>query len=153
VSEPVLLKFMNKKAFTLVEVMVSLSIFSLLFLFALSMEMTNIKIKKYNEDTRINLNFYEALKNNLMNNSSYNSLKAYSGKTVYLEKEKMNLSFLKDNYYKISDFFSALKPEVKPYIEIQVIDSSPVLKLILKMYLTLNGNEENIDYEFYRGDY
>lgn len=144
---------MNKKAFTLVEVMVSLSIFSLLFLFALSMEMTNIKMKKYNEDMRINLNFYDALKNDLMNNSLYTSLKAYSGKTVYLEKEKMNLTFLKENYNKISDCFSIPLPDVKPYIELQVIDSSPVLKLILKMHLAMNDNEENIDYEFYKGDY
>lgn len=144
---------MNKKAFTLVEVMVSLSIFSMLFLFLLTIEMSNIKIKKYNEATRIYLNFYDALKNDLLMNSTYSTLKNHSSKTVYLEQDKMNLEFLKNNSLNISETFTDEMPQSSSYIELQVSDMSPVLKLTLKMYTLINSKEAVSICEFYKGDY
>lgn len=143
---------MSNKGFTLIEVMVSLSIFSMLFLFALTIQIDNAKIKGYNNKLNENINFYEALKNDLIGNISFSKLKVYTGKTIYLDKEEMNLKFLKDNYDKIIDSFSE-EAKTTDFIELQVIDSAPVLKLELRMQINYNADTENMDFEFYKGDY
>ncbi|MCJ7689247.1 MAG: prepilin-type N-terminal cleavage/methylation domain-containing protein, partial [Clostridiaceae bacterium] len=69
-----MLKSMSKKGFTLVEVICSLSIFSIIFISVMSFDITSSKMKKTIKITNNNVFKMETLKNNIIYSMTFEEL-------------------------------------------------------------------------------
>jgi prepilin-type N-terminal cleavage/methylation domain len=141
----------NKKGFTLIEVMFSVAIFSVLFLSALSFTLNNIRLKKYNDEIRKNRMYLETLNNIMLYNTDYATLENLKNEgRVYINSQYILVDTLK-----VSDFNSimSLSPESqKPNVKI-VFEGNEVLHIVIELYCNILGKDETLKCEFHKGNY
>jgi prepilin-type N-terminal cleavage/methylation domain-containing protein len=139
------------KAFTIIEVLCSISIFSLLFLFLVSMELGKLKIAKYNEKLRDNIYIIEILKNRILVNEDFNTLNSLNKDTLYyIENADMKGEVIKTiNFNNLSMTNSSLQGS---YISIKISGNS-VLMIELNLHYISFGKENVIKCSFYKGNY
>lgn len=146
-----LLKLKIKKGISLIEVMCSITIFSVMFLALISMQVDNTKLKKANSDIHNYSLFMEEIKNNLIYNCSYFELQKLGEEhRCYISKENIEVGLLKER--DINSLFIEEKPIEKPYVEIYV-EQGKVLRINLKLYIKAKDNEEVMECEIYKGSY
>jgi len=144
-------KFKTKSAFTLVEVMCSIGIFSLLFITALTIELNAIKIRKYNKDICETSILIEALKNNIIGNTTYNELKSLKeSNKIYINKEFLKLSKLK--VYKVYDATSVSIDNSEEYVKLNLAEGT-VIEVEIELHTKNNNIEEVTKCKVYKGNY
>lgn len=144
-------KLNHKKGFTLIEVLCSITVFSILFMAALSIEINSLKIKKLNSELYSYSLFMEEIKNIMIYNCSYNKLQKLSLENkYYISKENMQIGKIKEKG--IEGLFQQVLPSEKPYL-VMIVEGDKVLKAKLKLYIKYLNSEKIMECEFYKGKY
>lgn len=172
-----MLKSLNKKGFTLVEVLCSLAVFSVISICMMFFDVASLNMKKNIKTMDNNIIIMEALKNNIIYSMTYEELeKLKTDKKLYINKENMTFDKIKmgandvfsveqpthDPYIKLtlSKPESELEPKVEPEIEPE-IEPKHIPKLAPKVYkVTLSLYSSNhpkgtlmLQCSCYKGDY
>lgn len=144
-------KISVKRGFTLIEVLCSITVLSILFMTALSIQLNSVKIKKYNKDLYNSILIMEHIKNDIIYNCSYDEI-------VYLNNmNKRYISCSGLNFYSIKgnnllDLVSEAVPDKEPYIVLSISEGE-VLKVNLQFYKNIYGRIKVQECEFYKGNY
>ncbi len=142
---------LNTKGFTLVEVMVSLSIFTLLSFFSFSMMFSSLRLAQSNERQSENLAALEALKCIMTYNFSYEEvMELKNDNRIYLDLQDFPYEYFKDQ--RLKEAFSSQMPDSGEYISLDIKEGS-VLVVNLSMHYKFNNREEICKTEFYKGYY
>lgn len=146
-----MLKLRAKKGLTLIEVLCSITVFSLMMLLIISIQLSNIKIKKYSNDIYNYSIFMEELKNVIINNTSYDELKNISLENkYYISKENIKIEKIRE--MGIDNIFVSNIKKQEPYLVIN-IGGDEVLKVRLELHVKLLRKEKIMECEFYKGTY
>lgn len=141
----------NKKGFTLVEVMIGVVIFTIMFLAYISLYSSFMKLKIYNDKINDYRLCVETVRNRMLCDFTYEELiELRNDGRIYVNKTCMNFQKLKNGI--ISDIFNREVETEELYIK-AVIEGEEVLKVELQFTAKIFKREENIIYEFYKGSY
>ncbi|MCT8976047.1 type II secretion system GspH family protein [Clostridium sp. CX1] len=141
----------TKKGFTIVEVLCSITIFSILFMTSLTIVLDSLKLKKYSSKTEQYSMFMEELKNNMIYNTSYKDLQSLNGEgKYYVTEEKIDKGNIKET--SIKNMFTNSRPLKEPYLVLR-IEEGNVLKVNLKLYIKQFNRLRIMECEFYKGKY
>lgn len=141
----------NKKGYTLLEVLLSLTIISLLINSIMLVLITTMKVHTENKNKQEYVYFMEALSKEIEWNWSYDDITGFNNQyNLYIDKEHMNLGILKYNNPK--EIFSDTMPMEQPYIEIAVINGDILTFQVNLYYKTLN-KQNTMSMTFYKGRY
>ncbi|MCM8711028.1 type II secretion system GspH family protein [Clostridium sp. SYSU_GA19001] len=146
-----MLKSNKKSGFTIIEVLCALSIFSILFNCIMCIQLNNMKLKKYNKELSSFLYVLEAVKKEIIFNSTYSSIKNLNNNgRKYIRKDKLTIDNIKT--LKLEEIFDVDKENDDSYLVMKITDGE-VLKIELELYVKINNREEKIKCEFYKGNY
>lgn len=139
----------KRKGFTIIEVMCSIGVFSILFLSAMSIYLSTIKMRVYNDEMAKNTAYLENVKNEIISNISCDEIKDLSeaGK-VFLNSENFNQNVLSNS--NISELFSNENKLEMPYIQISAEDGE-LQYIKIKMYTKILDKVRILNCEFYKG--
>lgn len=91
---------LNKKAFSLIEVLCAVSVFLIFITFALSIFNKSIKVKTYNNYYKESIHFIEAVKMTLLYNSSLEEINKIKDKEdIVIHKKDMNIDSVKNKSF------------------------------------------------------
>lgn len=137
----------TKKGFTILEVILSLSIFAMMSSFALSLMIDSKKLEKNYIQLNTNISFLEGIKSVMASSFSYNDiLTLKSENRLYISSENMDYESLKDNRTK--SIFTRYEPEHFPYIYVSIEGDK-----VIKATLNLKTGDESYKAEVYKGRY
>lgn len=140
-----------RKGFTLIEVLCSVTIFSILFMTAVSIQLNSFKIKRYNKDLYKSNLIMEYVKNNIIYNCSYDEVLYLNNKDKkYINCANLDFENIKDD--NLVNVFSDVLPNKKPYIVLSV-SGREILKVNLQFYEDICGVTKVQECEFYKGNY
>lgn len=141
----------KKKGFTLVEVLCSITLFAVLFMITLTMQLQALKVEKYNKQINKDALLMEEIKNIMIYNATYDELKRLKVENRhYMDTE--GIDFDKLTGKEIMNMFVETKPSKEPYLEINIEDGK-VLKINFKFYGKGIDNTTIMECEFYKGKY
>ncbi|MEY7999436.1 type II secretion system protein [Clostridium sp. Mt-5] len=144
-------KVMVNKGFTLIEVLCSITVFSLLFMTALFIQLDTVKVKKYNEGVSSCTLIMEYVKNNIIYNFSREDiLDLYKNGRIYINCNEIKFEDIEE--IEAGNLFSDVKPMKEPYIVLNVMENN-VLKINLQLYRKTYGKIKVDECEFYKGNY
>ncbi|WP_368487846.1 prepilin-type N-terminal cleavage/methylation domain-containing protein [Clostridium sp. BJN0013] len=144
-------RILVKKGFTLIEVLCSITVFSILFMTAISIQLNSFKVKKYNKDLYNSILIMEYVKNNIIYNCSYDEILYLNNMNKkYINCNDLNFESIKDD--NLVDLFSDVIPGKEPYIVLDV-SGKEVLKVNLQFYENMYGSIKVQECEFYKGNY
>jgi prepilin-type N-terminal cleavage/methylation domain-containing protein len=130
------------RGFTLIEVIVSLGIFALIFSGALAVKLSEAKLANWNKATRESLTFLEAVRGTMAYSMTYNEiLELKNTGRVYICVENVG----------IYDF-TAVKPDAVSCISLHIIEG-PVLEVEMRLHQSVAGKVEVFYSKFYKGNY
>lgn len=131
----------NKKGFTLIEALCSVSLFSILLLFAVEIKTNEIRLNKINYETIKYTYFLDALKKELISNASEQQIIDLESKgEIYVIKEKIENE---DSILDVSSIFSAVNDENKfPYVILHSQKENDNFKVVLTMHVKFYGKEK-----------
>lgn len=137
------------KGFTLVEVMVSLGIFALLFSGALAVMLGERKLEHRNRETIEKTAFLEALRGAMADDTSYDELLELKNKgRLYIAEGAMDMDNLRETGPSV--MFSDQEPAEGCFISMHVAEG-PVLEAELRLHLRTGGRTELVKTVFYKG--
>ncbi|RXI71632.1 prepilin-type N-terminal cleavage/methylation domain-containing protein [Clostridium tetani] len=136
---------LNKRGFTLIEVLCAVSVFLIFTTLALSIFNKSIKVKKYNNYYKESIYFIEAIKNTLVYNSSSEEINKIKdkGSIVILEKD-MNIDNVRNKSFLNTRDTSHLN---YPYIVLNIEEREDDFLINIKNHF--NKNKE-ISMGFYK---
>ncbi|AAO36144.1 hypothetical protein K144313037_14120 [Clostridium tetani] len=136
---------LNKRGFTLIEVLCAVSVFLIFTTLALSIFNKSIKVKKYNNYYKESIYFIEAIKNTLVYNSSSEEINKIKdkGSIVILEKD-MNIDNVRNKSFLNTRDTSHLN---YPYIVLNIEEREEDFLINIKNHF--NKNKE-ISMGFYK---
>lgn len=138
------------KGYSLIEAVISLALFSILFMTVISLSFSSIRIKNYTNSVKKHRFFLETLKNTLFYNTAYSELKSLQSVSLhYINRSNMEISSIKNG--SISSLITSASGE-KPYIYIR-ISGEEVLRVELELHYKIFNRDEMMGCEFYRGNY
>lgn len=144
-------RILIKKGFTLIEVLCSITIFSILFMTAISIQLNSFKVKKYNKDLYNSILIMEYIKNNIIYNCSYDEIMYLNSMNKrYISCNDLNFHSIKDN--NLINLVSDAVPDEEPYVVLS-ISGAEVLKVNLQFYENIYGSIKVRECEFYKGNY
>jgi len=140
-----------KQGFTLIEVLISLFIFTLVFIGALDIMKNSVELKEWNKTTKNNLDCLEGLKEIMMGSMSHSDITGLlsSGK-IYVVEENLHLDAIKGA--DIKSIFTASKPEEGDYITVNISEGK-VLMVEIDLYQKTGRVENGFSTKFYKGSY
>lgn len=140
----------RKNGFTMIEVLCSISMFTILFNSALRVQLDAFKIRKYNERI-INYTYdIKYIKDNIIYNMSYEDIiDIWKCKRKYIELK--NFSEYDDSSYDPTRLFSDKRPSGE-YIEVNV-EQGEILKIKLRLDAEVYGIKKSEECEFYKGNF
>lgn len=152
-------KLKKVKGFSLLEVICSISIFTIIFIYIINLELRDMKLSKYNDNTSKAIEFIEALKSNIVYKYEYEEIKdifnAHSnedlGDKLYINKNNANIEALENR--NLTDIIS--KEDTGPvFIELSVgnVDEN-VMEINLKLNMNSSIDCNRIETKIYKGDY
>lgn len=110
---------LNKNAFTIIEVLCSMTLFSLMAITAASVVTVSYRLKLYNENLRKYACFVEGLKNNIAYNLKEEELLYIKqNEESFIYKENINMENLKKKNLK--EMLCKNIPKEEPYIHVNV---------------------------------
>ncbi|WP_406788231.1 prepilin-type N-terminal cleavage/methylation domain-containing protein [Clostridium neuense] len=136
-----MLKLKVRKGFTLIEALCSVFLFSILLLFAVEIKINEIKLNKVNYETVKYTYFLEAVKNELLSNTSVEQICSLqsSGKLYVSRKDIEN----DDSIIDVNSIFLAQNDLNKfPYIILHLKKKDGALMITLNMYVKFYGKEK-----------
>lgn len=140
-----------KAGFTLIEVLCSITILSILFMTAISIQLNSVKVRKYNKDLYNSILIMEHIKNNIIYNCSYDEIVYLNNMNKrYINCSNLNFYSIKEN--NLLDLFSEAVPDKEPYI-VLTVSQGEVLKVNLRFYKNTYGRIKVQECEFYKGNY
>jgi hypothetical protein len=143
--------YTNKKGYSLIEATLAVSIFSILFLGALTLEAAKIKLKAINKRKEICIMNIEAVKSSIMNDITYEDFKnLYDGGKRYINCSDMSMEKLRNT--NIKELLVTRIENEASYIYISISEEKPV-KVIVKYFINDSLLHEAIQCEFYKGNY
>jgi len=147
-----LLKSLNKKGFTLIEVLCSLGVFSIIFVCIMSFDITSLNIKKDIKTTNNNVLIMETLKNNIIYTMTYAELEQLiKDNKIYINKESMDFDKIKIS---VINVFSSQMPSAGQYIKLSFVkDEFMVYRLTLSLFNRLPNDILELQCNFYKGDH
>lgn len=146
-----MLNLKSNRGFTLIEVLCSISVFSILFMSALTMQISSHKMQKYYEKMYTYSIFEEYVKNNIIYNCTYEQIEQLKMQNrLYISEHNINLNNI-DNM-DFTDIFMSTVPQQKPYVQINV-QGDKVLKIDIKLYTQEMNKKEVMECEVYKGKY
>jgi hypothetical protein len=146
-----MLRSSTKKGFMLIEVLCSLSLFYIMFTAALTTECSSINIRKNNADLKSYCIFFEALRDNMEYNASYDEISQLkSEEKLYIDSEKINLDSIKNS--NLNTLFSNTVPDKEPYVKVSISEGD-VLKVNISLCCKIFNSEQNLDCTFHKGRY
>lgn len=140
-----------KKGFTLIEVLCSITVFFMLFMAALTIQLNTLKLKRCNEKMTNYISIMESIKNNIIYNINYDELLNIKLKN----KCYINISNLKSDSIKnkeLLSLFSEDSSHKEDYMMMEV-EEGKVLKVNLKLYGKFYDKIKVMECEFYKGNY
>lgn len=138
-------KLKTNNGFTLVEILCSISIFSVMFAMIITIELKNISLHNENLMLRDYKYFMESLKNDIKFNWNYEELKQLLGKQMYIRGDNINITMLKEGRGR--EILTTEKPDCLPYIEIG-IQGNDVIKIDLKLHYKFFTSQKESNYKF-----
>jgi prepilin-type N-terminal cleavage/methylation domain-containing protein len=140
----------TQRAFTIIETMIAVSVFSILILGALSLEMIRVNLKAYDNIKEKEIYNVELLKNNIINNTSYSELEALlnEGKK-YIIKDNITSEYLQKD---IRGLFQNNFNEKESYIEV-ILNNQLKGHITIKYYYVYGKLNEVLLCDFYKGNY
>lgn len=146
-----MLKLNSKKGFALIEVLCSITLFAVLFMIVLTMEISVLKVQRYTKQLNSYSLFMEELKNTMIYNSTYDQIEKLNLEhRYYISEENIDISKLRE--LGPINMFVKTKPLKAPYLEINIEDGK-VLKVDLKLYAKFINSTKVMESEFYKGHY
>lgn len=147
-----MLKSLNKKGFTLVEVLCSLSVFSIIFICMVSFDVSSLNMKKDIKSNNSNVIIMENLKNNIIYSMSFIELEQLIGENrIFINKENMTIDKIN---LSVMAVFSNYKITQKPYIKLSGLkDELNVYKLTLELQSGGTNDIGELQCNFYKGDH
>ena len=147
-----MLKSLNKKGFTLIEVLCSLGVFSIIFVCIMSFDITSLNIKKDIKTTNNNVLIMETLKNNIIYTMTYAELEQLiKDNKIYINKESMDFDKIKIS---VINVFSSQMPSAGQYIKLSFVkDEFMVYRLTLSLFNRLPNDILELQCNFYKGDH
>jgi prepilin-type N-terminal cleavage/methylation domain-containing protein len=143
---------LNKKTgFTVIEVLCAVSIMSILSLFILTVQLSNLNLTKYNNEKVRYITALEAIKQELLSNATYNDVVTLNNENRrFIGKDNLSIRVLRT--ISINELFTETCDFNNTYMLFQAIPGE-VLKIQLELHLKFQQKEEIIKYEFYKGNY
>lgn len=146
-----MLKSNKKRGFTLIESLCAICVLSILFVAVVSMQLNNMKLKRYNKEVSQYLYILEAVQKQIVYNCSYEDIKnTYSANKKYITKNKLSMDYIKQ--CQGEDLFEAANVSNETYIVMNVAQGE-VLKIELELHIKIKQREEIVKSEFYKGNY
>lgn len=147
-----MLKSKIKNAFTLVEVICSLSIFSIIFISMISYDIVSVNMTKKIKNLNENVFIMETLKNNIIYSLSFEDLEGLQkDNKIYINNENMTSYKIQSG---IIDVFSdqALKDNI--YMKLSILKCElKVYSLRLSLYDDKLSDTPQLQCDFYKGNY
>ncbi|MCB2291975.1 prepilin-type N-terminal cleavage/methylation domain-containing protein [Clostridium algoriphilum] len=145
-------KSLNKKGFTLIEVLCSLGVFSIIFICIMSFDITSLNMKKDIKTTNNNVLIMEAIKNNIIYTMTYAELEGLiKEEKIYINREYMTFDKIKIG---VMDAFSSQMPVANQYIKLSFVkDEFMVYKLTLSLFSGILNDKSELQCNFYKGDH
>jgi type II secretory pathway pseudopilin PulG len=145
-------KFKTRKSgFTIIEVMCSFSVFTILFLTAMSIKLCTIKMQVDDDKIALYTEYIQDIKTEVLSNISKDQLNTLIGEgKIYISNNVLDESHLRVTT--IADLFTTSYEEGKPYLQISVINGD-LEEITLVMHTYVVGRQENITANFYKGNY
>lgn len=152
-------KLNKSKGITLLEVICSLCIVTIMFLYTMNCYLRSVRLSKYNDEMNATIQFVEALKNNLIYKCTYEEIKdifhLYTDEntveTFYINKENIDIDILEHKEFKeiISREYND-----PTFLEFRVksIDDN-VININLKINIRSFIGDQTIETEIYKGDH
>lgn len=147
-----LLVSLNKKGFTLVEVLCSLGVFSIIFICMMSFDVSSLKMKKDIKTMNNNVLIMGALKNNIIYSLTFEELEQLkTEKKFYINSENMTFDKIK---IPLMDVFTDKAYNNSPYMELRFsVPELKVYKLNLSLYCYKPSKTLELQCNFYKGDH
>lgn len=141
----------KKNGFTIIEVMCSLSVFTILFLTAMYIRLCTIKMQVYDDKVELYTEYIQDVKTEILSDLSNSQLDEIlkQGK-MYISNEKLNEEYLKNN--NVDSLFTTDYTVSKPYLQMSAINGD-IEKITLIMHVDILGTQENVTTNFYKGNY
>lgn len=141
----------SKKGFTLIEVLCSVTLFAVLFMIVLTMQINVLKVQRYTKQVNSYSLFMEELKNTMIYNSTYDEIEKLNLEhRYYIPEENIDIDKLREQG--VINMFVETKPLKEPYLEIK-IENDKVLRVNLKLYVNVINSTKVMESEFYKGKY
>ena len=141
----------KKKGFTLMEVLFSIQLFGTLFMIALTMQLSVIKVERETKQINNYSLFMEQIKNTMIYNSTYDEIQNLNLQNrYYISEEFISVDKIRDK--NIVNLFVETKPSKEPYLVVNIEDGK-VLKINLKLHAKAINNFKIMECEFYKGKY
>lgn len=145
-------KLKSKHGNSLIEVVASLSIFSILFFTAMSIELSSIKLKQYNKVTKNYTEILEGIKSKLIFNTTYEQIQSLcSENKVFISSE--NLEFEKIKILEVQNFFSTNQGNGSNFIKLIITNEDSIIKIVVELHYIYNNKYNIIKSEFCKGNY
>ena len=140
----------NKAAFTIIEVLCAMGMFTLLFLFIVTVNL-NIKKIEYNKENNFRYtSFFEAFKNKIVANTAFQEVVMLKGNTLYIKGENLYLEKLK--YTNIVDLVQINEPVKEPFIKLE-LTGTDVIKTNMELHYSEFKQKLIKKMSFYKGNY
>lgn len=140
----------NKSAFTIIEVICSMGIFMLLFLFIVTVNLNIKKIEFNKENSFRYTSFLEAFKNKITANTAFQEISALKGNTLYIKGENLYLEKLKNK--NIVDLMQIDEPVKGPFIKLD-FTGIDVIKTNMELHYCEFRQNLIKKMSFYKGNY
>lgn len=145
-----MLKSNKKKGFSLLEQLCAMSIFSIMSISIITIQLNNLRLREYNKEILEYSSVLEALKQEILNNYSYDYIKdIYSSNKRYVNKNMLNISSIRNN--NLNQIFDESYDNSITYLVLEMAEGE-ALKIHLEIHVKLN-KEEIIICEFNKGNY
>lgn len=145
-------KLKSKHGNSLIEVVASLSIFSILFFTAMSIQLSSIKLKQYNKVTNKYTEILEGIKSKLIFNTTYEQIQSLcSENKVFISSE--NLEFEKIKILEVQNFFSTNQGNGSNFIKLIITNEDSIIKIVVELHYIYNNKYNIIKSEFCKGNY
>lgn len=143
-------KLKNKKGFSLIEVMCSITIFYICFIAITIMEINNIKLHKENTIINEYINYVDTLKNVIKSNYTYEEIISLKNKYYYISKENLGVDILLNN--EVINILKEEKPIEEPYIQLE-FEETEILNINIDLYYKKNKKQVKIHADVYKSRY
>jgi len=138
-----------KNGFTLIEVMVSLGIFALLFSGALAVMISETRLANWNRSTRDNIAFLGALKAVMEDEMTYSEvLELRNTGRIYIGGDDMEMELIKERG--ADALFTGTEPANGSYISLNITEGQ-VLEVEVRLNQTVCGRSEVFRSTFWKG--